>query len=554
MMRMRILGLAVGLSLALPGAAAAATAYVDVEGTVTTGCITPSNPCQTIAQGLVVAGAAGEVIVDDGEFFSEQLTLDGGETLRVQEFDGVPSGGRSFLSGGAGTAITITAANATVSGFHITGDTNAVDVRDSGVTLFNNIFDEGASSAVSVITNADGEGLLLQQNTFEDSLDQTDSTTGVELGADALLAGNDFEDLNAGVLVTGPAAVVMLQNSFDGIHEDPGTRDGVGVSVEAGNVNLTILGGVFNNGFPGETRAVVLGQTGAAPVTAALLGTFIRDHSVGISITDTASVSLESVVVGHNPEVGLEATDTAAGAGGDVSATNTTFWGNGLDIGNQGAALTLDSSIVQSPIVTGSGASCAITFSRGPVTGPGCNNFQTTADPLMVGPDTFGVFDYALTATSPMIDAGNPAAPAPGAVDFQGQPRAIDGPPDCFTGIARRDIGADEFVPALANCAIPRPVDPQPDTAITGAPKAKVKTRKRRAPAAFTFIANESTATFECSVDGAAFAPCQSPTRFKVRATRKLKTHVFRVRAVDTAASRDATPAEYPWKVKRVRR
>ena len=56
---------------------------------------------------------------------------------------------------------------------------------------------------------------------------------------------------------------------------------------------------------------------------------------------------------------GLRATDTADGAGGDVTGTNLTLWNNGVDIDSEDIALTLDSSIVQSPVVTSAGGRAA---------------------------------------------------------------------------------------------------------------------------------------------------------------------------------------------------
>ncbi len=61
----------------------------------------------------------------------------------------------------------------------------------------------------------------------------------------------------------------------------------------------------------------------------------------------------------------------------------------------------------------------------------------------------------------------------------------------------------------------------------------------------FTFSGTE-TGTFQCSLDGAAFAVCTSP-----RALTSLSegSHTFRVRAVDAAGNADATPAAFTWVV-----
>jgi hypothetical protein len=64
--------------------------------------------------------------------------------------------------------------------------------------------------------------------------------------------------------------------------------------------------------------------------------------------------------------------------------------------------------------------------------------------------------------------------------------------------------------------------------------------------ATFQFVASETTATFECSLDGAAYAACASPMSY---AGLTPGAHTFAVRAVDTLGNADATPASYSWTV-----
>src|SRR4051812_3585549 len=65
---------------------------------------------------------------------------------------------------------------------------------------------------------------------------------------------------------------------------------------------------------------------------------------------------------------------------------------------------------------------------------------QTSVDPGFVAPGT----DFHLLSTSPLIDIGDPGNPPFGAQDIDGDPRVVLGKAGCT---ARRDIGADEFVP-----------------------------------------------------------------------------------------------------------
>jgi hypothetical protein len=81
-----------------------------------------------------------------------------------------------------------------------------------------------------------------------------------------------------------------------------------------------------------------------------------------------------------------------------------------------------------------------------------------------------------------------------------------------------------------------------PDTTITKGPKDK--TKKKRAT--FEFSSSIGGATFECSLDGGAFAPCSSPHEVKV----KKGQHSFAVRATAKGQT-DASPASDDWKVKK---
>jgi hypothetical protein len=95
-------------------------------------------------------------------------------------------------------------------------------------------------------------------------------------------------------------------------------------------------------------------------------------------------------------------------------------------------------------------------------------------------PPNFGV-GFHLLATSPLIDIGDPAAPAPGTLDFDQQARAIMGTPSCTV---RRDIGADEFVPVFpiappAYCN-PTALTPTPVTSNPPGTSPKKKCKKKR--------------------------------------------------------------------------
>ena len=84
-----------------------------------------------------------------------------------------------------------------------------------------------------------------------------------------------------------------------------------------------------------------------------------------------------------------------------------------------------------------------------------------------------------------------------------------------------------------------------PDTTIASGPNGTVISRS----ASFGFSATETSATFECSQDGSAYAPCTSPNQLTGLADG---AHTFVVRARDLAGNVDSTPASRAWTVEPV--
>jgi hypothetical protein len=83
-----------------------------------------------------------------------------------------------------------------------------------------------------------------------------------------------------------------------------------------------------------------------------------------------------------------------------------------------------------------------------------------------------------------------------------------------------------------------------PDTTITSGPDAGG--RSTLTTAQLGFGASEPGATFECRLDGGAFAPCTSPRSLSGLA---VGDHTFEVRARDTAGNADPSPASRSWTV-----
>jgi uncharacterized protein YhfF len=81
-----------------------------------------------------------------------------------------------------------------------------------------------------------------------------------------------------------------------------------------------------------------------------------------------------------------------------------------------------------------------------------------------------------------------------------------------------------------------------PDTTIIAAPADPTNST---APS-FSFTSSESGSTFQCSLDGGAYASCSSPKTYSGLAPG---THTFQVRATDPAGNTDATPSSHTWTI-----
>ena len=81
-----------------------------------------------------------------------------------------------------------------------------------------------------------------------------------------------------------------------------------------------------------------------------------------------------------------------------------------------------------------------------------------------------------------------------------------------------------------------------PDTMITVRPA----NPSNDATPDFEFASTEPDSTFECSLDGAAFAACDSPLTYAAVADA---SHTFEVRATDSLGNTDPTPASRTWTI-----
>jgi hypothetical protein len=102
--------------------------------------------------------------------------------------------------------------------------------------------------------------------------------------------------------------------------------------------------------------------------------------------------------------------------------------------------------------------------------------------------------------------------------------------------------GAPDPTPATYTWTVVALDSTPPETTVTSGPEATTTATT----ATLEFSADEGGATFECSLDGAAFEPCESPVELS---DLELGPHTFAVRATDPSGNTDATPAEHGWTI-----
>ena len=175
-----------------------------------------------------------------------------------------------------------------------------------------------------------------------------------------------------------------------------------------------------------------------------VMGNSASSFSGGIQ-SEYSKPSITNCVIAHNSAGGADPSTGSCGGlyflGGTPVITNSSIIYNSANITGggivcSGSTLTLANSVIwantapDAPnILDGS----VIRYSDVQGGFPGAGNID--ADPLFADP---GSGDYHLSASSPCIDAGNPAYhPAPGETDIDGQPRLFGG---------RVDMGADEYL------------------------------------------------------------------------------------------------------------
>ena len=477
----------------------------------TTGCISDDGSGGACVDGTALAGAFAVTVSPDGR----NVYAVAKDANAIAIFDRDPTTGALTQKPGTAGCISNTgSAGACVDGTALDG-AFSVTVSPDGKSVYAASF---FSSAVSIFDRDPNTGALTQKPGTAGCISDDGSggacTDGTALtGAFGVTVAPD----GGNVYATGQGAdavTVFDRNTTTGaLTQKPGTAGCISETGSAGAcTDGTALGGAFGvTVSPDGSNVYVPAQNADA------VAIFDRNATTGaltqkpgtagcISETGTSGACTDGTVLDGARTVAIAPDGSAAYAAAAVSDAITVF---DRDVPPQTTLDSAPSGLINDPTPTFTfssddpAASFQCSIDAGPFgscSGPGAAD--TTAA-LADGPHSFAVR---------AVDSASTPDPTPASRDF-----TVDA-----TG---------------------------PKTTIQKGPKAKVKTKGKKAKVTVTFK-SEAGAGFECRLDKAQFKRCDSPFKAKVKSKPgKGAKHTISIRATDGAGNVEGKPATVKFKV-----
>ncbi len=372
-------------------------------------------------------------------------------------------------------------------------------------------------------------GITIDQSNGNQLIDNvangmSDPGISLENAHNNTVRGNDVRFNSSGIEVGGSTGNLIESNLAS-------DSSGTGISVGDGSLDNVIRLNIANDNSAGGISVIVEAPAGSGNLidrNTANNNTSggIEVESVGhIIVGNTANFnegwgiySALATVNGLNIDGGGNTATGNVGAGTDPVTLQPLQCHNIVCDGTPVAASDQsppDTWIVEGPTDPTTNTSATFRFS-------GIDN--ATAVTIQCRLDSTDAGDFA-ACTSPATFSGLSLGTHTfdvRAVDFLGN---VDGTPASYTWTID-----------------PLPPGVPPETTINSSPNATTSSTS----ATFTFSSNEPGVTFECKLDSGAFTACTSPQSYSGLA---VGSHQFEVRAIDSEALPDPTPAIFAWTI-----
>jgi CSLREA domain-containing protein len=552
------------------------------------------------AGGGVSVQARADVLVTDATFADNSAGVAGGgahtyaegtATFANTTFDGNvagETGGGGLSSDGSGTVLvqhSVFRDNSSV------GDGGGMWISTSGqqtisdTTVTENHSDEGGGGIFNSGMSVTLERLLIRDNTaLLDGGGIKSEGSGLLAVLDTTVAGNTAE--NGGGFANEADGTMQVSGS---VFMDNAARLDGGGYFEVSDANAEVVNSTLSHNSAGDRGG---GLYVNADATLQLTNVTITDNSAlagsGVStsveslnfpVLPASAVILRNTIVAANHD-GINCHGAVFSEGGNLDDGTTCFFDDSTDITRTGPGLeALSDNGGQT--LTHALRSTSVAIDRGVAPCPDLDQRAVTR-PQNEGCD-IGAYEFEGQPGEPEEDplpppTGPDTDPPVVTLDAKPAPRTTDMSAEFrfrANEIARFECVLDPPVASFSGCESPhdytnlalgphtfqvRAVDAasnvgavdsytwrvvlelvSPETAIGSGPDALT----RETSAAFAFSADEP-ATFECSLDGAAYASCTSPRTLGGLADGQ---HTFAVRATDEWFNVDETPATAVWTV-----
>ncbi|HSF98967.1 MAG TPA: right-handed parallel beta-helix repeat-containing protein, partial [Ornithinibacter sp.] len=522
---------------------------------------------------LLVSGTRGTVVRGN------TLTRNGGAALLLRTADSNRLEGNHIIGGGD-LGIELDA-----SGDNVLVGNVVADTSDGAIEIHHG--SHGNRVEGSVLTRSGDTGILVSESDGNELVSNTstgmsDSGIGLDTANDGVVRGNVVRDNPGGLQVDGSSRNLIEANDASG---------GSGIGIELGVdsfANRLVLNTANGNGAQG----IYLSDEAPLASGNELYRNTANDNGAdGITVakgghTLTANVAL------RNRGWGISASGVNDAARNMAEGNLQTRQCQGVPCGPLDVTPP-ETTIDDGPDASTSSDIATFTFSADePSTTFVCSlddsEDEPCASPLEYSGLDEGSHELRVTATDELGNTDPTAAVHTWTIDLTAPQTLIESGPDTSTSstiaslvfsadeaatfecsldggayapctspfvVAGLGLGAHDFAvratdgagntdasPAVHTWSVVAPADvTAPQTLIESGPD----TSTTSTSATLVFSADE-VATFECSVDGAAYAPCTSPF---VVAGLGLGGHEFAVRATDGAGNTDASPAVHTWSV-----